>query len=486
MVRFLAFLLAGSVFGQTLLIEGASVIDGLGGPAQSVSVRLSGDKILAVGPLKAIAGERVIDAKGLVLSPAFIDVHNHSDRGLANDPAAESQTSQGITTLVVGVDGGSSYPIEAWFVQRTLRPVAVNVLSFAGHATVRSRVMGADYRRPATAAEISKMAELVEKEVRDGALGLSTGLEYEIGSYSTSEEVIALAKAAAKHGGIYVSHIRDESDLAFDSFREVIRIASEAHIPCHISHIKLGTVAVWNKAREAVKMIDEARAKGLDITADFYPYDAWSSTITVLVPDKKYDNPVSVKKALDDVGGPQNVTIINCAKHPDYEFKNLQQIADAKKVSAVDVFIGVVKDGGASVVGHAMTEADMREFFVQPWVMVASDGGIGMRHPRATGTFPRVLGRYVREQEWVTLPEAVRKMTSLPAARLGLKDRGVIRAGFEADLVLFDPAVVMDQSTFPEPGKLSMGIRQVMVNGQVVWDGSKPTAARPGVVIARP
>ena len=224
----------------------------------------------------------------------------------------------------------------------------------------------------------------------------------------------------------------------------------------------------------------------MDITADFYPYDAWSSTITVLVPNKKYDDPASVKRALDDVGGPQNITIINCAKHPDYEFKNLKEIADAQKITAVDVFIRVVKDGGASVVGHAMTEADMREFFVQPWVMVASDGGIGMRHPRSSGTFPRVLGHYVREANWVTLPEAVRKMTSLPAARIGLKDRGVIRAGMKADLVLFDPLKVIDQATFPEPAKLSTGVAQVWVNGQVVWDGSRVTASRPGITMTRP
>ena len=471
---------------QTLLIEGASVLDGRGTPARMVSVRLAGDHIVDVGELKATAGEHVIDARGLVLAPGFIDIHNHSDRGFLSDPAAVSQVSQGITTVAVGVDGGSTYPIADWFTQRRAHPIAVNAMTFIGHATVRSRVMGADYRRKATAAEITAMAALVGQGMRDGAVGLSTGLEYEVGSYSATEEIIALARAAANYGGIYASHIRDESDLAFDSFREVIRISIEAHIPCHISHIKLGTVAVWGKAREAVKLIDDARSRGLDISADFYPYDAWSSTITVMVPNKKYIDPPSVKQAIDDVGGPQNVTIINCAKHPDYEFKNLKEIADTQKISAVDVFIRIIKDGGASVVGHAMTDADMREFFVQPWVMVASDGGIGMRHPRAAGTFPRVLGRYVREQHWIALPEAVRKMTSLPASRLGLKDRGVVQAGMKADLVLFDSATVLDQATFPEPAKLSTGIAKVFVNGQLVWDGARATSARPGQTLPRP
>jgi N-acyl-D-amino-acid deacylase len=439
-----------------------------------------------VGDLKPTPGERVIGAAGLVLAPGFIDVHNHSDHGFASGPAAVTQVSQGITTLVVGVDGASVLPISGWFAQRRVQPVAVNTLTFVGHATVRSRVMGASYRRAANSDEISKMADLVEQGMRDGALGLSSGLEYEVGSYSTTGELIALARVAAKYHGIYVSHIRDESDLAFDSFREVIRIAEEARIPCHISHIKLGTVAVWNRAPEAVGMIGEARAKGLDITADFYPYDAWSSTLTVMVPSKRYYDPPSVKKALDDVGGGQNVTIVNCQKHPEYEFRNLQEIADRKKVSPVDVFIGVVRDGGATVVGHAMTESDMLEFFIQPWVMIASDGGIGMRHPRASGTFPRVLGRYVRDRQWLDLGEAVRKMTSLPASRLGLRDRGVIRAGAKADLVLFDPNRVIDQATFPEPGKLSVGIARVFVNGQLVWDGVRATGARPGLALTRP
>ena len=329
------------------------------------------------------------------------------------------------------------------------------------------------------------MATLVDQAMRDGAIGLSSGLEYEVGSYSSTGEVIALAKVAARHGGIYMSHIRDEADLTFEALEELVRIARDARIPAHISHIKLGTVGVWGKASRAVAMVEKARASGLDITADCYPYEASASTITVLIPNKQYDDPASVKKGLADVGGGQNVLVTNCRAHPTYEFKNLEEIGKMTGKSAADAFIEIVRTGGAGMVATSMKEADMREFYQQPWIMIASDGGIGMRHPRAAGTFPKVLGQYVREQHWLELSEAVRKMTSGPAARVGLKDRGVIRAGAYADLVLFDAAQVRDRSTFQEPGKLAVGIKQVWVNGQVVWNGQKAGPEKPGKVFVR-
>ncbi len=477
---------APALYAQGIFIEGATVLDGLGTPGKAMQVRVVGDRVAAIGAtIKAAPGDTVIAAKGLVLAPGFIDLHNHSDRGIANDPGAASQVSQGITTAVFGMDGGSSLPISDWVSRRRSTPAALNILSMVGHATVRTKVMGTDYKRKATPAEIDRMSTLVDQAMRDGAIGLSSGLEYEVGSYSSTEEVIALANAAAKHGGIYMSHIRDEADLSFQAIEEVIRIAREARIPAHISHIKLGTVEVWGKAPQAVAMIEKARASGLDVTADCYPYDAWSSTITVLIPNKKYEDPESVKKGLDDVGGPQNVTVTNCREHPAYEFKNLAEIAAMTKKSAVDVFIEIVRSGGAGVVGKTMVERDIRFFYEQPWVMVASDGGIGMRHPRAAGSFPKVLGQYVREQHWLELSEAVRKMTSAPAARIGLKDRGVIRQGAFADLVLFDPLQIRDQSTFPDPGKLSAGVQYVFVNGKAVWKKGETSGERPGSVIVR-
>jgi N-acyl-D-amino-acid deacylase len=250
-----------------------------------------------------------------------------------------------------------------------------------------------------------------------------------------------------------------------------------------ISHIKLGTVGVWNKAREVVKMIEDARRLGLDITADCYPYDAWASTITVLVPSRKHDDPAMVKKGLDDVGGGAAVTITSCAKHPDYEGKTLDEIAKAQSKSAVDVYIQIVKDGGAGVVCKSMTESDIKTFYQQRWVIVSSDGGIGMRHPRGAGTFPRVLGRYVREQKWLTLEEAIRKMSAFPAWRLGLRDRGLIKSGMKADVVVFDPNRVIDHSTMTQPTLEPVGIANVFVNGVTVVDGGKALGERSGIVL---
>lgn len=329
------------------------------------------------------------------------------------------------------------------------------------------------------------MKSILDASMLEGARGLSTGLEYEVGSYATTVEVIELARVVARRGGIYVSHIRDEADRTFEALREVIQIARTAKVHAHISHLKLGTIGVWGKAGEAVRLLEEARREGLRITADCYPYDAWASTITVLVPDKQYENPASVKKALDDVGGGANVTIVNCREHSDYEFRTLAEIAANKGVTPVDVFIEVVRSGGASVVCRSMQEADIRRFYSTPWIAVASDGGIGMRHPRAAGTFPKVLGDFVREKRWLPLEEAIRKMTSMPAEILGLSDRGRIQAGMRADLVLFDASRIRDRSTFDQPARVAVGVHGVWVSGKRVWDTGRATGNLPGEVIAK-
>jgi N-acyl-D-amino-acid deacylase len=475
-------------------ILGAQVADGTGAPLRRANVRIVGDTIRDVGSFDPRAGDRLIDGAGLVLAPGFIDIHNHSTNGLDEDPDAVSQVSQGITTLVVGQDGGSPFPIRDYLARRRATPAATNVAVLVGHATVRQQVMGDDFRRTATPDEIRRMEALVDQEMKDGAMGLSSGLEYEVGSYASTGEVIALAHVAARHGGFYISHIRDEADHTIDAVREAIAIGEQAKLPVQITHIKLGTVGVWGKAAEVVSIIEAARARGLDVTADAYPYLAWSSNLKVLVPNKQWTDPASVKEALDDVGGGKNILITSLPMFPQYVGKRLDEIARGEGVSEVDLYIRIVKDEEAGVIGYTMIEEDLRAFYRQPWVMVGSDGGINFEHPRGAGTFPRVLGRYVREARLLSLSEAIRKMTSMPARRLGLTDRGVVRAGMKADLVLFDPATVTDHATFDAPRDLSTGISAVFVNGTQVWNAeprgvTRPAGrldgSRPGRVITR-
>lgn len=470
--------------GEVIAITGGTLIDGSGrAPVSDTVVIIKGGSIVAVGrrgQIRIPEGARVIDARGLVVAPGFIDTHSHSDRGFDEDPSAVTQVSQGITTVAIGQDGGSALPVGEYLSKLDSHPVALNVVTFVGHATLRDKVMGGNTNRHATADEIEKMKQMTEQAMRDGAFGLSTGLEYETGKPATTEEVIALASVAGRFGGIYISHIRDEADRTFEALAEAIRIGRDGHLPAQISHIKLGSVAIWGRAPEAITLINKARRRGQDVTADCYPYDAWNSTIRVLIPSGRHDDKDDVARGLADVGGAGNITIVGCRAHPDYESRTLEEIARQQNITPVELYMRIVRDGGASIVCHSMKDNDIRAFYRQPWVMVSSDGGIGSRHPRGAGTFPRVLGRFVREWHWLTLPYAVRKMTSLPAWRLGLKDRGLIRPGYKADIVLFDRDRVIDRSTFQQPQLISEGVSRVFVNGLEVWREGAGTGNRPG------
>jgi N-acyl-D-aspartate/D-glutamate deacylase len=335
---------------------------------------------------------------------------------LRNDLGAPSQITQGITTVALGPDGTGAIAIEDFMMAYDDEPPALNVLTFVGHGTVRRSIMREDYKRPATPLEIVQMADLVEFAMREGAFGLSSDLENEPGSYATTDEVIALAKVAARYGGTYMTHVRDESSKVLDSIREAIEIGRQAKIPVQISHLKLGSEAVWGKTAEVLSEIDKARMQGVDVAADVYPYTA--------------------------------------------------------SVTGVD-----------GAVAPSMTDRDVRAFFRHAWVMVASDAGVTTRHPRSAGTFPRVLGPLVRDEKVLTLEQAVRKMSGLPAARLGLKERGLLRIGGAADVVVFDPARIRDKSTVEDPFALAEGMKFVFVNGTIVVIDGQPNDARPGLAL---
>src|SRR5829696_4307766 len=321
---------------SSTVILNAKIADGTGAALRKANVRLVGDRIKEIGRFKPESGEKVIDARGLVLAPGFIDMHNHSDDGLEGAPLAETQISQGITTIILGPDGGSPWPIGTWLEARRRSAASLNLALLVGHATIREQVMGKDFRRVARPAEVDRMVQLVDQAMRDGAIGLSTGLEYDVASYASTDEVVAMAAAAAKRGGFYMTHIRDEADKSFPALEEEIAIGERAHIPVEHSHIKLGTVNVWGKAPEFIRIIESARRRGLDFLADCYPYEAWHANIEVLVPNKQYEDPKSVERALFDTGGAGRVTISEFAPNRQFENHNIEELARLNGVTPVE------------------------------------------------------------------------------------------------------------------------------------------------------
>ena len=477
---------------KSLLIQGGSVVDGTGRRRRLADVRIVGGTIEQIGRLRPRAGEDVIDARGLIVAPGFIDTHSHADGGLLETPDAESQIRQGITTAVIGQDGFSRFPLSKFFEEVRAKRVALNIASFVGHGAIRSQVLGDDFKRAATSAEIEKMRALVEQEMRAGALGLSSGLEYDPGLYATTGEVVACAKVAAAHRGLYISHVRDEENEALASFREVIRIAEEARLPAQISHIKLGSRNVWGKADEILQLMKQARRRGVDVTADVYPYTFWRSTITVITPTRDWDNRAAWQKGLDEIGGEGNVLLSTYTPNLAWQGKTLAEIAKSTGKDAVTIIQEIVQNthgeganGREGVVVTAMQESDLRRFIAAPDVMFCTDGGLSGSHPRAAGTYPRILGRYVREWRVLTLEEAIRKMTSLPARRMGFKDRGRLKRGMKADVVIFDANRVLDTATVANPMAQPVGFSHVIVNGVPVLKAGRMTGAYPGLVLRR-
>ena len=485
----------------TFIIRGATIVDGTGSPAFIGSLRVADGVIAEVAPDDADSaltpndGEPVHGAANLVLAPGFIDTHSHHDGGLLDEPTALAAVSQGITTIVAGQDGGSRFPIAEFFAVLDSAPAAVNVASYAGHGTLRRRVMGDDFRREATEAEIAEMQTLLEGELADGALGLSTGLEYDPGIYAGTGEVVALARTAAASGGRYISHMRSEDRALLEAVEETIEISRQARLPVQISHFKLAARGLWGRAAEVLARLDRARAEGLDISADVYPYEYWQSTMTVLFPERDFTDREAARYALEELVAPDRMIIARFGADTTLQGMTLAQIAARRGTDPVTTYIDLIaesqaaraegRDGGESIVAASMTFDDIATLMSWPHTNISSDGGLRGAHPRGFGAYPRVLGRYVREEGRLGLEEAVHKMTALAARHMGLTERGVLEPGAAADMVLFDPAAVLDRSTTAQPHLTATGIERVWVGGTVVYEDGAVTGALPGVVLRR-
>lgn len=505
------FFLAFPSFAQPydLLIRNAHIVDGAGDPWFLGDVAVQGDRISAVGFLPDVSAKFTIDATGLTLAPGFIDTHSHGLRGIQSTPAAENLIRQGVTTIIEGPDGSSPLPIRS-FLDQIAGRLGVNLGLLVGHGTIRSRVMGSENRQ-ATPAELDQMRALARQAMLDGAFGLSTGLFYVPGNYASTEEVIELGKVVGALGGLHTSHMRNEGALVLDSVKETIRIGEEGHLPTQVTHHKIIGKQNWGLSRDTLRLVEEARARGVDVTVDAYPYTASSTGIGALFPQwsmaggskalaERLAAPESrarIKAEIVDrirndrgAGDPANVVIASCGFDSSLAGKSLADIArtqgrDASPEAAADVAIELQKKGSCSAIYHAISEEDVERILRYPFTMIVSDGGIPafgkeMPHPRNYGTFARILGRYVREKKVLTLEDAVHRMSGLPARRFGLQDRGLISPGMKADLVLFDPAKVSDKSDYLHPHQYSVGVDSVWVNGVAAMRQGKMTGALGG------
>ena len=483
----LAAVSAHAQSSATLIIN-ASVIDGTGAPARRADVRIRDGRIEYVGNRARNAADRIVDANGLTLTPGFIDTHSHHDRKLFEMRDALGAVSQGITTIVIGQDGESRYPLASFLARLDTQPVALNVASYVGHGTIRETVMGEDYKRAATPAELSRMTSLLKTEMQAGALGLSSGLEYDPGIFSTRAEVMQLSKVAAAFHGRYISHIRSEDRDFWDALDELLTIGRTYKMPVQVSHMKLAMRGLWGQGDKLIATLNKARAEGVRVTADVYPSTMWQAGLTVLYPKRNFSDRAETDFILREIAAPEDLVMGYYALDRSYEGKDIGQIARLRNSDPATTLMALIADSqrenaGESVVARGMDERDIATIMKWPYTNICSDGALDGAHPRGFGSFPRVLGQYVREQKVLGLASAIRKMTSLSAANVGITDRGIIRAGLAADLVLFDPKSVEDRATMKDPHAVSVGINMVWVNGAVVFDGKSTTGVHPGTVL---
>jgi N-acyl-D-amino-acid deacylase len=525
-----------------LMITNARIIDGTGAPAVTGAVGIRGGRIVAVGRVDTPAA-RTIDAGGKVLAPGFIDPHSHSDFSLLVDGNAESKIRQGVTTEVIGESGsvaprraptaGEEMPetggtgvrpswtdFSGYFAAVTRSKISVNLLSYVGLGQVREFVMGNDDRAP-TADELAKMTAIVAEAMKQGAYGVATGLIYSPNAYAKLDELVALSKPAAAAGGLYASHLRYDGDKLRDGLDEAIAIGEGAHIPVHIFHFKVTGRKNFGRMKEAIAIVEAAKKRGVEIAADQYPYVASSTGLSQTIPPWAHEgggakladrlkDPATrakIRREMDDpnpswenrllsAGTWHNVQLASIGPATFKKFEGMR-VDDAAKAAGQDPYefvfaLLIASRGNVGCVWYIIDEADLKLAMRQPWVSVGSDGSAlatsgplrsGVPHPRNFGTFPRVLGKYVREEHVITLEQAVHKMTGLTASQLHIKDRGAIKNGLAADLVIFDPATVADRATFTDPFQYPIGIETVVVNGTIVLDNGRHTGERPGVVI---
>jgi N-acyl-D-amino-acid deacylase len=492
-----------------ILIKNGKIIDGTGNNWYYGDIAIKEGKIDRIGKSLPYIANKTIDAKGLIVAPGFIDVHTHIEGDEAKNPTADNFIYDGVTTVVAGNCGASNVDIGRYLKWIDSLQLSVNVASLIGHNDIRKAVMGRA-NRDATPQELSQMQALVEKAMKDGAVGLSTGLIYIPGTYSKTPEIVALAKIASRYNGVYASHMRDEGDKVTDAINEAITIGREADIPVEISHFKLSGQQNWGRSKETIAMVANAREQGLDVTIDQYPYTASSTSISTLLPDDiladgqdsivaRLKNPAIKKRVIDEMLARLKkrklkhfsyAVVASYRPDSNYNGKSIEEInlmmdRRHKVKEEAETIIDIMINGGASAVFHGMGEEDVKRIMQYPFNMFASDASIrvfnqGVPHPRGYGTNARVLGKYVREEKVISLEEAIRKMTSLPAQKFQLKDRGLLKEGMAADIVIFDEKQVIDQSTYKSPHAYSKGFHYVLVNGRLTVDQEKHLGTRAG------
>jgi N-acyl-D-amino-acid deacylase len=497
-----------------LVITKARIVDGSGNPWFWADVGIRAGKIVRIGRINPSDARQTIDAKGQILAPGFIDVHTHVE-SIYSLPAAENFIRMGVTSLVTGNCGTSTTDVAEFLGRIQSKPISVNLATLIAHGSVRRKVVGLDDRAP-TPDELKQMEAIVEKAMQDGAVGLSTGLIYVPGTYAKTDEIVDLARVAARYGGLYATHMRNEGEKVADAIRESIQIGEQAGLPVEISHFKISSKKLWGQSPMTLGLVRDARSRGLMVTVDQYAYTASSTSLESRLPSwlraggleeakKRLADKATRERVVNDMkdslkrGGFKDYDFAVVASYdPDKTF-NGKSIAEITKLvkkkkdlnSQIDQILEMYLAGGAGMIYHGMDEDDVKRIMAEPFTMIASDSGVrqndeSVPHPRGYGNNVRVLGHYVRELKLISLEDAVRKMTSLPAQTFGFRDRGLIREGFAADMVLFDEKTIIDQATFDKPHQYPLGISYVIVNGALVLSNNQMTEARPGTALRGP